>query len=72
MKKAFDCVEMKNAIQRQLLAEEEDVARDELARRRNHRIETDPVLGPWLQEQRRGQQASRATLGRRAPLQTLG
>jgi len=55
MKKAFDCVEMKNAIQRQLVEEEETVARDELDQRRRHRIETDPVLGPWLQEQLQGQ-----------------
>lgn len=70
MKKTFDCVEMKNTIQQQLLAEERDVARGELTQRRRHRIETDPILGPWLQEQLRGQRASKVTLGRRSPFRT--
>ena len=62
MTKAFDCVEMKNAIQRQLLAEEEGVARDELARRRRQRIETDPVLGPWLLQQLPARQRTSGTI----------
>ena len=52
MKKTFDCVEMKNTIQRRLQAEEENLTEADKAQRRRQRIETDPILGPWVSRQR--------------------
>ena len=61
MKKAFDCVEMKNAIQRRLQAEEADLAPAEKEEHRRRRIEEDPILGPWTARQRQRNFADQTT-----------
>lgn len=64
MKKTFDCVEMKNAIQRKLQAEEQGLTDVERAERRARRIEADPILGPWLCRQRQQSGSARRRSGR--------
>lgn len=63
MKKTFDCVDMKNTIQRRLQAEEESLSHAEKEQRRRQRIDADPILGPWLARQRQPP-ASRETTNR--------
>jgi hypothetical protein len=48
-KKSFDCVEMKNAIQAQLLKEHEGLSDEEIAHRRREWLETskDPLAVWW-------------------------
>ncbi|MEN8254060.1 MAG: hypothetical protein ABFR33_01190 [Verrucomicrobiota bacterium] len=49
-KKKFDCVEMKNEIQRKLQAEYEGLSSEERRRRMTERILSDPVLGPAFRD----------------------
>ncbi len=42
--KPFDCVEMKNQIQAELLSEYEGLSEDEIRKRRHDRIHADPIL----------------------------
>jgi hypothetical protein len=46
-KKKFDCVQMKNEIQRRILKEREEFSEQEQRRRARERISADPVLGPF-------------------------
>lgn len=46
MKKTFDCVEMKNEIQRQLLAEYEGLTLEEQKTLMDRQILSDPMMGP--------------------------
>ena len=50
MEKKFDCVEMKREIQEKILKEFEGVPADEARRRQREQIETDPILGPFLEK----------------------
>jgi hypothetical protein len=52
MKKIFDCVEMKDTIQRRLQTEEAGLTPAEREEHRQRRIEDDPILGPWVARQR--------------------
>jgi hypothetical protein len=45
----FDCVQMKWAIQQELLDEESKLGREEARRCREERLRNDPILGPFLQ-----------------------
>jgi hypothetical protein len=46
--KAFDCVEMKNCIQAEMLAEEKQVGEEEMARRREAWLKSsDDPLAVW-------------------------
>ena len=49
-KKKFDCVEMKNEIQRKLLKEMKGLSPDEQRRMMEHRIQSDPIRGPFLRK----------------------
>ena len=44
----FDCVKMKNDIQRQLLKEYEGLSLEERKIIMEKEISSDPILGPWL------------------------
>ena len=46
--KDFDCVEMKNRIQAELLREYEGLTDEQIQERRRQRIESDPILGPFM------------------------
>lgn len=51
--KTFDCVEMKNAIQRKLSEEWKGLSDDEIRRRIHHRLETsDDELSRWWRSTR--------------------
>lgn len=47
--KDFDCVQMKWDIQQKLLEEELMLGHEEARRRRDERLRSDPILGPFLQ-----------------------
>ena len=44
--KEFDCVEMKNRIQRELMAKYEGLSDGEIREEHKKSIESDPILGP--------------------------
>jgi len=46
MKKKFDCVEMKNEIQRKLQAEYEGLTLEERKRKMDKELSASPILGP--------------------------
>ena len=48
MKKDFDCVEMKWAIQQELLREEQELGKEESRRRQWELVMSDSVLGPFV------------------------
>ncbi len=52
-KKKFDCVEMKNDIQRKLLKEMKGLSPDEQCRFTEKRIQSDPILGPFWRKVRK-------------------
>ena len=47
--KKFDCVQMKWEIQRRLEAELPEASEGERRRAQMERVESNPILGPWLQ-----------------------
>lgn len=48
--KTFDCVEMKNRLQRKRLNEYEGLSLEEREKRMRERIQGDPILGPVYRE----------------------
>lgn len=46
--KKFDCVEMKNKIQRELLEEKKKYSINEWQKICEQRIKQDPIIGPYL------------------------
>ncbi len=48
--KSFDCVEMKNEIQREMLEKYEGLTPEEIRREQRSEIENDPILGPLYRE----------------------
>ena len=46
--KDFDCVQMKSAIQQELLREERELGKEEARRRQWDLVINDPVLGPFV------------------------
>lgn len=53
--KDFDCVRMKNEIQRKLMAEQAGMSIEQRRRHMEARIAADPTLGPWFQRLRAAQ-----------------
>ncbi len=50
MKKDFDCVEMKNRIQEELLREVQLLSEEEAQKRQWQRVLDDPILGPFVRD----------------------
>ena len=50
--KKFDCVQMKGEIQRRLDAEFPEASEADRRRAQMERVESNPLLGPWLQAAR--------------------
>ncbi len=48
--KSFDCVEMKNQIQREMLEKYEGLTPEEIREEQRREIENDPILGPLYRE----------------------
>ena len=48
--KSFDCVEMKNEIQREMLEKYEGLSPEEIREEQRSAIEKDPILGPLYRE----------------------
>ncbi len=58
-KKTFDCVEMKDEIQRRVLQDMAGLTREQERRRTEERILSDPILGPlWQRKQKERPTAS--------------
>jgi hypothetical protein len=48
--KSFDCVEMKNEIQREMLEKYEGLTPEEIREEQRNAIEKDPILGPLYRQ----------------------
>jgi hypothetical protein len=53
-KKEFDCVKMKQDIQRQILKEYKGLSDEEQKRLTEARIAANPILGPWWKNMKEG------------------